>query len=198
MVVPPGPCYTQDMAHRFLPRFVGGVVVALLVAATTIYADDILDRLHNNIDRFELWNACQPILLIVEPIHDDAVQIGLTYEAISTMVRSRLRAARLYRDLNVPFSDDGRLIPYLYVNVGAIGDARAIGIHVRFAFKKHVSDPISGKDGIATTWRKVREGITTSPDADFILSAVSRLTDEFIDEYLRVNESACPRSPIDP
>jgi len=155
-------------------RLVGGVVVALLIAATPIYADEI----------FQLGNVCEPIDLLVEGLPYDAAEIDLTREAIITTVRSRLRAARLYRT--------GGIIPVLYVNVNVQG----IAFSVSLEFKKMVFDPISGMEGVGTTWDK---GITgQGRNADYILSTVSLLTDMFIDEYLRVNEPHCPRSPIDP
>ena len=53
---------------------------------------------------------------------------------------------------------------------------------------------VNGK-GLAATWDR---GVVGQGGGAYILSSVSRLTDKFIDEYLRVNESACSRSPIDP
>lgn len=114
--------------------------------------------------------------------------MGLTREAIVTTVRSRLRAARLYS------SSGSVLNPFLYVNVNTVPGGT--GFNVDLHFQKRVSDPISGRDGIAATWHKSITG--QSRDVGYILSGVSRLTDMFIDEYLGVNEPACSRSPIDP
>ena len=62
-----------------------------------------------------------------------------------------------------------RVGPYLYVNMHA--------------------DPISGEQQLATTWDKGLLG--SGGNANDVLSGLSRLTDIFIDEYLRVNEQAC-------
>lgn len=177
------------MEHRSRLRPVGIIVVALLIAAMPIYADDTMEDLRFSIsrNRFELWNACRSIRLLVERLPDDDVQGGLTHEAIVTTVRSRLRAARLYGEISTALQS------YLYVNVNSVG---GVGYNVRLAFSKPVSDPISGQNGLAST--RTEGLVGQSRDAGFILSGVSRLKDRFIDEYLRVNEPACPRSPIDP
>lgn len=187
------------------------LIVAILGAATPIHADDTteddwselaeelaekLGRLASQaqaidrIDRFKLWNACEPINLLVEWLDDEDVRMGLTHEAITTTVRSRLRAARLYGTNEI--TDPS---PTLYVNVNSVGGTRAFS--VKLDFQKQVSDPISGHNGSATTWSKALTG-QHGGDAGYILSGASQLTDMFIDEYLRVNESACPRSPLDP
>ncbi len=162
------------MQHRRL-KLVGGVVVALLVVATPISADDT----------FRLGNVCEPVNLLVEELPHGAAEIGLTRGDIATTVRSKLRAARLY--------GTSRIIPVLYVNVNVQG----IAFSVRLEFRKMLFDPISEMANAATTWNKSMTGQSGS-NADYILSTASLLTDMFIDEYLRVNEPACPRSPIDP
>ena len=55
--------------------------------------------------------------LIVESLHADAAEIGLTEESIQAAVESRLRSARLY---------DADAGPFLYVNVGVAGPGHAI------------------------------------------------------------------------
>ena len=180
--------------------------MALLAAATLIYADDIPESeaeairkaleafasIPARIDRFGLWNACKPIHLVVEHTGDDAVRMGLTQRAIATTVRSRLRATRLYGSSGGGGSGSN---PSLYVNVSTVGN-RGAGFNVNLGFLKYVSDPISGEEGHATTWH--RGVVGQSRDVGYILSGVSQLADEFIDEYLRVNEPACPRSLIVP
>ena len=168
------------MKHPSL-RIVGGVVAALLATVTPMHADDVQDRI--NLGRFQLWHACQPIDLLVESPDDDEVKMGLTRESITTTVRSRLRAARLYRESTRPS-------PYLYVVINALPRDRGgdTAFSVRLEFRKHFFDRISYRAGSASTWDT---GAVGWGDAAYILSGVSQLMDEFIDEYLRVNESAC-------
>lgn len=132
-------------------------------------------------DRVELWNACEPIDLLVEYLGDDAVKMDLTREAIATAARSRLRAARLYRGSSRPY-------PYLYVKIDTQSGPEGTAVNLSLQFTKQVFDRISGHHGAATTWQT---GAVGWGGAAFILSVVSQLTDKFIDEYLRVNASAC-------
>ena len=176
------------MKHPFL-RFVRGPMVALLVltATTPVGAEESEDFgrfMRDEIDRFKLWNACEPIYLAVEDLDDDDAKRGLTREAITTTVRSRLRAARLYSSEYAPSQ------PYLYANVNTLsGESRVMAYSTALEFKKSLPDPkLNGLEGHATTWET---GVVGQGDAAYILSSVSRLTDKFIDEYLRVNDSAC-------
>ena len=79
----------------------GPVMAVLLFIGTSVLAEEVSD-----LDRFQLWNDCRAMNLVVEGLNQDAAEIGLTREAIETAVRSRLRAARLYN------ADAG---PFLYV-----------------------------------------------------------------------------------
>ena len=128
------------MKHPSL-RLVGGPIVALLVltAPTSVGAEGV-----SSSDRFKLWNACEPISLVVEHLNDNAVKIGLTREAITTAVRSRLRAARLY-------SSESKT--YLYVHVNTLSGTRLASYSVNLEFKKRLLDPkLNGQEGYATTW----------------------------------------------
>ena len=83
-------------------------LLALAMAAAP--AQEVTD-----IDRFQLFNNCDPMALVVESLHDDAADIGLTDERLQFAAESRLRGARLYT------SDRSRA--YLYVNVTVAGKA---------------------------------------------------------------------------
>ena len=150
---------------------------AVCVFGSPASADDI-DESITSLDRFQLWSKCEPFGLVVEDLSDDAAKIGLTKEAVLTAVRSRLRAARLYSEQPSRNS--------LYVNIGVIGPAFDVDI----AYNKWVKDDISDEYARIATWSISSIG-TYSRDSSFILSAVSRGMDRFIDEYLRVNASAC-------
>ena len=148
--------------------------------------------------RFMYWTGCSPLKLIVAMDSDDAVRMGLTEEAIATAVRSRLRAARLYTDTN------DREVPLLVMHVGVVSSKRITGgaFSIDVALHKHLYDPLSGHSFSAQTndIAGLLYGILGlhAGNAAFILSQIGRAMDGFIDTYLRVNEPACPRSPIDP
>ena len=143
-----------------------------------VWAESGETTFHNDMDRFALWNECEPMNLVVEHLDEDAEEINLTIGAIETLVRSRLRAARIF--------EDGFMPQYLYVNVN-VGDG-FFGIEVNF--KKTVLDLRSDVSSFATTWSTGGAG-THGRDANFILSFLSRFVDQFIDEFLRVNADAC-------
>ena len=129
--------------------------------------------------RFQLFNDCKPFRLIVESLHSDATEIGLTEASIQAAVESRLRSARLY--------DSGTGGPFLYVSVNvAPGGAYSRSLE----YNKLVYDPASDVTGMATTWDSASTG-AHGGDSGHILSVISASMDHFIVEYLRVNESAC-------
>lgn len=171
------------MKHRYL-RLVGGPIVALLVltATTPVGAEDV-----SSIDRFQLWHACQRVTGLYIPwgLKETPMmgllELGLTQEAYGTAISSGLRALNLHTR-RVPFGSTSS--PTLFVEI----EVRARVVYVRLEFGKQVLDPISGERSGAGTWSTWWMG---SGDAAFILSQVSRLTEEFADEYLRVNASAC-------
>ena len=151
-------------------------IVLTLCLATSAFAQDDFKFQH---DRFQLWNACEPVRLLVEDLNEGATKIGLTRNTIETTVRSRLRAARIYTD-----SIDADT--YLYVNVLVTGSA----FNVKFSYNKYLLDSISGEGPFfAVTWTKGTTGIASG--SDFILSVISQRIHGFVDEYLRVNADAC-------
>ena len=158
---------------KALPGAMRGPVMAVpLFIAMSALAEEVSD-----IDRFELWNDCQAMDLLVVELGQDAAETGLTKEAIETAVRSRLRAARLY---------DADASPYLYVYVRVVGDAFNIDV----GYRKLVVDPASGQSSYATTWNAGGAG-THGRDGNYILTNTSGRIDRFLDEYLRVNADVC-------
>ena len=128
--------------------------------------------------RFQFLNECKPMGLVVNPLPPDGAALSLTQERIRTLAESRLRAARL-------FSDD--LLPaYLEVNVRVLGLAFAVEIR----FSKVLYDPVSNEYWPSETWRNSAFG-THGRDGDYIMQFLSEKMDQFLVEYLRVNEDAC-------
>ena len=157
------------------------VALALALAPTSSASDEL--------DRFQLWNDCAPVSLLVEGLQDTGKSIDLSKRRIETAVRSRLRAARIYSDEwhTNPIKSLGK--PYVYVNVNIAGPAFGLQI----SLWKSVTDQLSGQKGAAMTWTSGATG-THRRNAGYILSAIGEHTDIFIDEYLRVNADACGKS----
>ena len=151
-------------------------LLALAVAA--VPAQDDTGR-----DRFELFNNCEPMHLLVLDLYDDAAEIVLTKERLRFTAESRLRGARLFKaDLGTPF---------LQVRVSVTSRAHVVDL----TYHKTLFDPVSGRNGFAATWNDGSFG-THGGEAEFILSSLSARLDKFLTQYLRVNESACTERPV--
>ena len=151
------------------------MIAGLLLLAAS---QEIPESLAESLARFELFNECRPMYLIVEGLPPDAAAVDLTLERISTLAESRLRAARL-------FSDDLRRT-YLYVNVTVAGSA----FSVRVEFHKRLFDPVSDETWPARTWNEGTTGRHVG-DGGYIMQTLSESLDRFLLEYLRVNEDSC-------
>ena len=131
------------------------------------------------VNRFQLFDRCKPMNLLVEDLPSDALDIGLDEASIQAATESRLRSARLY-------TSDASATSYLYVNVNVAGRSFSFSLN----YKKTVTDLASGETAFATTWETGLTGLHGG-DAGYILSAISRNLDRFLVEFLRVNEGAC-------
>ncbi len=152
----------------------------LWLAAVVFLASPAAAEEIDAFDRFTLWTGCQPMDLIVELLEDRAA-FELTKDAVLTIVRSRLRAARIY--------DDASPDSFLGVEVVIARNKPGHQIYlVSFKYYKLMTDAASGVESLASAWDEVRFGFGNHV---FVLSIVSKYTDKFIDEYLRVNRDAC-------
>ena len=88
------------------------VVVTVLAVATSSLA--AAQDVASDVDRFELFNRCQPMHLVVD-LTTNATEIELTRERIQSMAESRLRATRLH--------DDQRDPPFLHIGINVAGIA---------------------------------------------------------------------------
>ena len=131
-------------------------------------------------DRFELFNACRPMRLVVEDLNEDAWEAGLANRAIVAIMESRLRAANLFTD-DGPAAD----FAYLYGRVTVSGTAFSVVVQ----FIKYVTDEY-GQSGLTETWTSASTG-THGRDPGFVLSSLTEKVDQFLGEYMRVNETAC-------
>ena len=149
----------------------------LVVAKVMMISAPSLGKEATALDRFRLWANCNPMNLVVEEQDKDAKTIGLETDEVTAAVRSRLRAARLF---------DADSLPYLYVSIYVA--SRAFSIRVKYY--QWMKDTVSGLSGYAVKW-STRSFGTHGDDPTFILSSLSGNMDRFLDEYLRVNASAC-------
>ena len=131
-----------------------------------------------SLSRFRLFTNCQPVRLMVLELRDseDAIRIGLKRDEIITAVRSRLRASSLY-----DAAKSGLFI--LYVEVLVLDSA--FSIHVKLV--KFLFDINSSTHSYASTWETSYIGVHGN-SSEYIMSGIYKGTDEFIDEWYRVNK----------
>lgn len=129
---------------------------------------------------YRLFTRCEPIQVSVYLSENE---IGLTEERIRNVVESRLRAARLY-DQN-----DSRPLLTVSVDMMAEREFTVVPYSLEIEFHKWLFDDITGREFIAGIYDTANYG--RSGDAGFIIQIISEHMDRFINEYLRINESAC-------
>ena len=151
-----------------------------------------------NEDRFKLFNECGPMRLDLSVQTEDAPGgLELTEAQVQVTVESRLRSARLYlQPPDVQYDDQlyqdalnmASLLAnnHLHVNIHVVGSAFSNVVE----FRKRVNDETTGNSRYAATWKRRTLG-THANNGGYILSGLALLIDEFLVEYLRVNESAC-------
>ena len=157
-----------------------GITAALLIIAAAAPAKEVSD-----LDRFNLWNECRPMVLVVKVVSNEADFLGPTRDAIEVAVRGKLRAAHLFTE-----NDAAAEWSFLYINVNVIGPAYSAEI----SYEKLLEDPATKLKNTAKTWTTGGTGTrnkTPKYTLAYILAVVEHHTDEFIDEYLRVNAEAC-------
>ena len=159
-----------------------GSLGLLALAMTVAPVQDV-----TSFEMFQLLNSCEPMYLLVTVLDDeDMKNVGLTKERVQFAVESRLRGARLLRSGTVS-------APLLRVSVAV---TRTV-YDVNMGYYKRLWDPLTDRYGLAETWTTGSSG-THGSKADYIVSKLSGLLDEFLTEYLRVNEAACTGSPQPP
>ena len=139
---------------------------------TGCLVNEVLDELHC----FELFDHC---LQMDVAVILDQNNIGLTEERVATAVQSRLRAARLY-DESAPYA--------LWVQVDLLYDSPVF--RVELEYHKALLDEVTGYSSYPATWSTDGYG-RHAGNAGNVLQAISERMDEFINEYLRINEPAC-------
>lgn len=159
-----------------MKNFLKVIALFLLITATAqAQSEQERQELERQMARFELFTGYAPVRLLVEDLPENAAEIGLTRQAITTTVRSRLRGARIYNS-EIRY-------PYLYVNVNVVGRAHSISLELN----QVVFSPAAELSGSVTTWNVGMTGTHGGPGSSYILQGVGQVTDLFIDEYLAVN-----------
>ena len=118
---------------------------------------------------------CAPIWLHTEVRGDGA---SLSQDSVETAVRSRLRAARLYKD------DPDWVVGILRVQVSTY----RVAFSVQIWFEKEQIDKMTGAEGWSRSdWDDSVLGIYNDKPR-VIMAAINEGVDLFLDDFLRVNE----------
>ena len=122
----------------------------------------------------------------------NAEEIGLTNDRVRTMAASRLAAAGVYQDFSGEYPTP-RTADIFAPRLGRLGvfvETSGPAFSARVAHEKDLLDPITELENPSTTWERNTFG-THGNDVGFILQWVSETLDEFVLEYLRVNDASC-------
>ena len=182
------------MKHRTSVLNIAILVLVFAVAgaaqSTEIDSRDLLaeaEQVLRDQKMFELFNNCRAVPVLAGLASEGDVD-GLTKAAIHDLAELRLRSARLYGGTLPEVSPQKVGNGYLSISVDVVGSAFGSGVEFqRRAF-------INAGGGWVTTWKHGRIG-THDGDGDYILQSVGIAVDNFVLEYLRVNEEACGRPP---
>lgn len=160
------------------------VVALVAIAAGVCGASDSRPKTKGSIEEFGLYTKCVGVMLVVEHKSQDAEETRLNRKEIVAAVESRLRSAGLSQTSFIGFSEGSVVfLPHLYMHVNVIGQS----FYVLLELKKWVHEPLSGQLNYAQTWRTEAFGVHETSSRR-IMSSVRDLTDQFIDEWSKVNK----------
>ena len=155
----------------------------VLWAVLLIFASPAVAQEPTAGELFQLYTRCIPVQIGYVDIQDADAELGLSQERVETLLRSRLRGARIYHSGPSTTAADN---PLLTATVYVSGQA----FHLQVGILNRVRRTSINATGIAWTWFRSTTG-THGKNPSFVLGAVSEVIDIFIDEYLRVNGADC-------
>ena len=165
------------MSAMKIPSRILAVVLLFFPLSVVPASDEVTDY-----DRFQLWNDCEPMDVIVGVSGGGAEEIGLKQEGIKLTAMSILNAAGLY-DADKPYA----LLVWAYAMDEPF--SRPFAINLRYL--KPVYDPATELTMLAVTWQDDTYGRIYKRDAKFVLTTLMQEVDSFIDEYKQVNGDSC-------
>ena len=178
-------CYTPAGMKPNLDHLSAALVFILLAVSMPAQSEaesPFRQTIEENLEYFGLFNTCKPVSIWVSELSSDAKEISLRKADIENIVESRLRSARIFLELDKSWF----LSSTLFINVAVVGAAFMVDID----FSKPMRDETLEHTQRVRTWGTNILG-THGRNADYILSAVRSQTEEFVADYLRVNDEAC-------
>ncbi|HJO39202.1 MAG: hypothetical protein QGF21_08870 [Vicinamibacterales bacterium] len=123
-----------------------------------------------------------PVGSIVAPMDLDAVQDGLTTDALQQVVADRLDAQA------VPVDRGAGPPPHLEVSVNTVkGDSGVYGYSIDLKLSQIVTVRATGRETIAATWGFGIVGTIPAAQLPTVVEQVARAVDQFSADYLAVN-----------
>ena len=146
------------------------LILSLLVVLFAVPASGVTEH-----EKFQFYNQCSPVSLYWVELNEDAKKLGITEKTVRNLVESRLRSARIYDEKSESslLAEINVFENYFTVYLGYFPVVRSLGGY-----------------GVAETWRKTASG-THKGNKNSILSPFPEYIDEFINEYLKVNQKDC-------
>ena len=167
---------------KILTLFFVGFLLSASVQANELTAKEKEAAMEAYSQFFKLFNKCEKIGLSVNiPINSPKPKIYLTEKAITNAVESRLRSARIFT------TDSPK--DFLLVEVLVWEDVFNIGLSFGKVLEdSRLSEHFSFHSTyVVGTWHRAFIG-RHSGEENFILSSLSQKVDEFLVEYLKVNQ----------
>ncbi|MCY3767003.1 MAG: hypothetical protein OXH06_16405 [Gemmatimonadetes bacterium] len=160
------------------------VAALVAIAAGVCAASESRPKAKGSIEEFKLYTKCVGVSLVVEHKSQGAEETGLKRKQIIAAVETRLRSAGLFQSSFFGFSEGSVVFqPHLYMHVNVIGQSFCILLEL----KKWVHEPLSGQLNYSQTWRTETSGVHGTSSRS-IMASVHDLTDQFIDEWNKVNK----------
>ena len=170
----------KDVAHGLKRKLRLGVFAAGMAMTLSFLTSAPAEELsEEELARFQLFADCEPISLSVDYWGRNFSRSDPARGAIQAAAESRLRSARLY-------SEKGP------TRLRVKATIRGNHYEAEVAYYKRLFDALSGETKETITWKRGSSG-EFQGTLDYELYRISQLLDEFLLEYLRVNEEACAK-----
>ena len=144
-------------------------------------AADVFDSAGKTISRFQLFSGCSPVSIRITELGNYASDISLTEDVVRDLLEARLRSARIYNPVTP--------LAILEANIKVL----KVAYRVKLSYIKYVEDDLSGVMHQAATWVEEIIGQNSKLTSGVILDDLSYLTNEFLADFLQVNDPLCDK-----
>lgn len=162
------------------------MITSLLLVA--IGASPLQSGLRPDTELYDkLYTGCAHVEALVD-VEDEAALLGVAErQRLEVMAESRLRAARIFQPTTNPAS------PALGITVEALNGESMNVYSARVEFIRPMLNPSTEGSLVVSTWERGAFGYfgDRADPSGSVHARISDFIDEFIRDYLRVNEGSC-------